>query len=192
MPTDPVLRFRRWFEQARRAGIELPEAMALATADVKGRPSVRFVLMKEIDQRGLVFYTNEGSQKGRELGVNPYAAVAFHWDRLHRQVRIEGRVERIAAAEANAYWKTRPRASQLAALASEQSEGLTRREVLIARWRKLAARHRGREVPRPAEWTGFRIVPESFEFWTHREHRLHDRELFVRSQRGWRRKLLQP
>jgi len=192
MPTDPVLRFRRWFEQARRAGIELPEAMALATADVKGRPSVRFVLMKKIDRSGLVFFTNEGSRKGRELGVNPHAAAAFHWDRLHRQVRIEGRVERIAAAEANAYWRTRPRASQLAALASDQSAELAHRAALVGRWRALAARHRGQEVPRPPQWTGFRIVLQSFEFWTHRAHRLHDRELFVRTPRGWRRKLLQP
>jgi pyridoxamine 5'-phosphate oxidase len=192
MPTDPLLRFRRWFEQARSAGIELPEAMALATADVKGRPSVRFVLMKKIDRRGLVFFTNERSRKGHEIGSNAYAAAAFYWDQLHRQVRIEGRVERVAVAEAESYWKTRPRASQLAALASDQSAELASRAALVRRWRRLATQHRGSQVPRPREWTGFRIVPASFEFWTHRAHRLHDRELFVASPRGWRRKLLQP
>jgi pyridoxamine 5'-phosphate oxidase len=192
MPIDPAARFRRWFHQARAAGVRLPEAMALASADVKGRPSLRFVLLKKVDARGLVFFTNERSRKGRELAANPRAAVAFYWDEIQRQVRVEGTVERVTREEADEYWQTRPRASQLGALASDQSAELASRAELLARWRTLRNRHRDHPLPRPSEWAGFRIVPGSWEFWTHRDHRLHDRELFVRSARGWRRTLLQP
>jgi len=172
MPTDPLVRFRRWFDEARRARVPLPEAMALATADAAGRPSVRFVLLKGADERGFVFFTDARSRKGRELRENPRASVAIYWDAVGKQVRIEGRAEGVAPAEVDRYWKTRPRQSRLAALSSTQSARLAGRASLMARWRKL--------------------VPETIEFWRHREHRLHDRELFVRTRRGWSRTLLQP
>ena len=192
MPIDPITRFQRWFAQARRTGMALPEAMAVATADATGRPSVRMVLLKQGDGDGFVFYTNARSRKGLELAANPRAALMFHWSPLNKQVRVEGPVEEVSAAEADAYWATRPRASQLAALASEQSAPLATRAQLMARWRTLARRHRNGVVPRPQHWTGYRVVPESIEFWTHREHRLHDRELFTRTRRGWTQTRLQP
>jgi pyridoxamine 5'-phosphate oxidase len=188
----PLARFRRWFAQARAAEQPLAEAMALATADERGRPSVRLVLLKHADEQGFVFYTNAASRKGRELRGNPRAAAVFHWDRLGRQVRVEGRVEMVSAAEADAYWATRPRESQLAALASAQSAALGSRRELLETWRRLRCRHRGADVPRPRDWTGFRIAADAIEFWTHRDHRLHDRELFVRGRQGWKSRLLQP
>jgi len=166
--------------------------MALATAARRGAPAVRFVLLKAADRRGFVFFTDGRSRKGRELHASRRAAVAFYWNALGRQVRIEGRVEEVSAAEADAYWATRPRASQLAALASQQSAALASRRALMRRWAQLRRRYRRRPVPRPPTWTGFRIVPASIEFWTHREHRLHDRELCVRTRAGWTRRLLQP
>jgi pyridoxamine 5'-phosphate oxidase len=192
MAVDPIARFQRWFAQARAAGMLQPEAMAVATADAAGRPSVRMVLLKHADRDGFVFYTNGRSRKGRELRANPRAALVVHWDRLGKQVRIEGRVREVSDAEADAYWMSRPRPSQLAALASEQSAPLAIRAALVATWRALARRYRGAPVPRPPHWTGYRLVPAAIEFWTHREHRLHDRELFTRQRRGWKRTLLQP
>jgi pyridoxamine 5'-phosphate oxidase len=170
----------------------LPEAVALATADPSGRPSARIVLLKHADEDGFVFYTNTLSRKGAELAANPRAALAFHWSPLRKQVRVEGRIEPVSQAEADAYWATRPRASCLAALASRQSRPLASRAALLARWRDLRDRHRGKPIPRPRWWSGYRLAPEAIEFWTHREHRLHDRELFTRSRRGWKRALLQP
>jgi pyridoxamine 5'-phosphate oxidase len=189
---DPILRFQRWFAQARAAGMLQPDAMALATADALGRPSVRMVLLKQADRDGFVFYTNGRSRKGRELRDNPRAALVIHWDRLGRQVRVEGRVEPVTAAEADAYWATRPRESQLAAVASDQGAPLRSRAALVAKWRALARRTRGAPVPRPRHWMGYRMVPAAIEFWTHRDHRLHDRELFTRRRRGWQRIRLQP
>jgi pyridoxamine 5'-phosphate oxidase len=192
MVVDPIARFHRWFAQARAAGILQPEAMAVATADAAGRPSVRMVLLKQADRDGFVFYTNGRSRKGRDLQANPRAALVVHWDRLGKQVRVEGRVREVSDAEADAYWTSRPRPSQLAALASEQSAPLATRAALVAKWRGLARRYRGDAVPRPPHWTGYRLVPAAIEFWTHREHRLHDRELFTRRRSGWKRMLLQP
>jgi pyridoxamine 5'-phosphate oxidase len=192
VPREALNRFRRWFAAARRTRQPLPEAMALATADARGLPAVRFVLLKEADERGFVFYTNDRSRKGRELRENPRASLAFHWDGLRRQVRVTGRVETVSEEEANAYWATRPRESQLAALASSQSEPLAARGDLVRRWRELERRHRGADVPRPPHWGGYRVLPDEIEFWTNRDHRLHDRELFVRTRRGWVRRLLQP
>lgn len=192
MAYDPIARFQRWFSQAQHAGAAKPEAMALATADAKGRPSVRIVLLKRVDARGFVFFTNVGSRKGQELSANPRAAATLHWDIIGKQVRIEGRVEPVSAAEADAYWVTRPRESQLAALASHQSAELVSRTSLLVLWKELRRKYRDQPVPRPLGWTGFRIVPEAIEFWTHREHRLHERELFVRIRNAWSRKLLQP
>jgi len=189
---DPIARFRRWFAQAQAAGIEQPEAMAVATVDGSARPAVRMVLLKQVDRDGFVFYTNARSRKGRELAATPRAALVFHWGRLGKQVRVEGRTREVSAAEADAYWASRPRASQLAALASEQSAPLATRAQLLATWRALARRYRGAPVPRPAHWTGYRVIPDAIEFWTHRDHRLHDRELFTRARRGWRQTRLQP
>src|SRR5215510_9161442 len=168
MPDDPIARFQRWYAQARASHIEQPDAMTLATADARGRPSARMVLLKHADAAGFVFYTNGKSRKGLELSANPRAALVFHWDGLGRQVRIEGPVRRVSKAEADAYWVTRPRASQLAALASEQSASLRTRAQLMAKYRALARRYRGAAVPRPAHWTGYRVAPRTIEFWTHR------------------------
>jgi pyridoxamine 5'-phosphate oxidase len=192
MRVDPIVRFQRWFREAQRADIALPEAMALATATRDGRPSVRYVLLKRADADGFVFFTDGHSRKARELIATRHAALALYWDPIRKQVRIEGRVAPVSPAESDAYWVTRPRASQLAATASAQSETLASWDVLQARWRRLQRQYRGQPVPRPPEWIGFRVVPRAIEFWTRRVHRLHHRELFVRTRRGWRRRLLQP
>jgi len=189
---DPLARFRLWFRQARRAPIPLPEAMALATDSSKGVPSVRFVLLKVADERGFTFFTDTRSPKGQEIARNPRAALVFYWDRIGKQVRMRGRVEPVTDAEADAYWCTRPRESRLAATASHQSAPLASHGALLARWRRLRAHYRGRDIPRPPGWRGFRIVADEIEFWTRRTHRLHHRELFLRTPRGWRRRLLLP
>ncbi|HUI25278.1 MAG TPA: pyridoxamine 5'-phosphate oxidase [Candidatus Kryptonia bacterium] len=191
-PTNPLTQFHHWFAEAQRAGAPLPEAMALATADMKGRPSVRFVLLKGADARGFVFYTNGRSRKGRELRRNQSASAVFYWDVIGKQVRIDGTVEHVAAADADAYWATRPRESQLAARASHQSAPLASHAALLALWKQLRRTYRGKEIPRPRGWVGIRIVPATIEFWTRGEHRLHQRELFTRNRRGWKRTLLQP
>jgi pyridoxamine 5'-phosphate oxidase len=189
---DPIAKFIRWLDDAR--GLQIPnyEAMALATADADGQPSVRFVLLKGIDQRGFLFFTDRRSRKGRELHANPHASLAFYWQRNGRQVRVEGLVEQVSPSETDEYWSTRPRQSQLAASASFQSAPLRSRALLLARVTALTGKLRGREVPRPRGWLGFRLRPHAIEFWTHREHRLHQREIYVRRGSGWRRGLLQP
>lgn len=192
MAHDPIRRFRRWFATASRKGAPQPEAMALATVSETGVPSVRFVLLKHLDESGFVFFTDGRSRKGRELQGMSQAAATFYWHSLGRQVRLEGRVERVEASVADAYWQTRPRASQLSASASRQSAKLTDRALLVTRRQQLARQYRGRAVPRPPSWTGFRLIPDSIEFWTHRDNRLHHRELFVRTERGWRSGLLSP
>ncbi len=189
---DPIAKFMRWLEDARHLRIPNYEAMALATAARSGKISVRFVLLKGIDKRGFVFFTDARSRKGVELRNNPRASFAHYWQPKGRQVRVEGRVEEVTPAEADAYWATRPRQSKLAASASHQSAGLRSRAELLAQFAGLTRKFKGREVPRPPCWTGFRVRPDSIEFWTHREHRLHDREIYLRRGRGWRRHLLQP
>jgi len=189
---DPIARFNHWFAQAQRAGAPIPEAAALATADASGRPSVRFVLIKQADDAGFVFYTNAHSRKGRELRANPYAALAVYWDAIGKQVRVDGRVETVTPAEADAYWATRPRESQLAATVSKQSAPIASHADLLGRWEALRHQLQHQPIARPRGWTGFRIVPGSIELWTRGDHRLHHRERFVRTQRGWRRTLLQP
>ncbi len=191
MADDPFARFHRWFRQARRA-VPLAECMALATADASGKSSVRYVLLKQADERGFVFYTNARSPKGQDLRANPHASAAFYWDPIGKQVRVQGAVEEVSPAEADEYWSTRPRASQLGALASQQGATLSSRAVLIARWKAVRKKFQGRTIPRPTGWTGYRIIPESIEFWTRRAARLHERELFVRTRNGWKRQLLQP
>ncbi len=189
---DPVAKFIGWLDDARRARIPNYEAMALATATRGGEPSVRYVLLKRIDQRGFVFFTDARSRKGRELRSNARASLAFYWQAKGRQVRVEGRVDKVTPAEADAYWRARPRQNRLAALASVQSARLRSRADMVAEFERLARGSRGREVPRPSYWAGFRVRAESIEFWTHRQHRLHDRELFVRRGNRWSRFLLQP
>jgi pyridoxamine 5'-phosphate oxidase len=189
---DPIAKFIRWLDDARRLRIPNYEAMALATAARSGKISVRFVLLKGIDERGFVFFTDTRSHKGNELRYNPRAALALYWQPKGRQVRVEGRAEQVTPAEAQAYWSNRPRQSQLAASASHQSARLRSRADLLLRLARLTRKFRGREVPRPSCWTGFRVRPDSIEFWTHRQHRLHDREIYLRRGRGWQRVLLQP
>jgi pyridoxamine 5'-phosphate oxidase len=189
---DPIGKFIRWLEEARRMTIPNYEAMALATAASGGKTSVRFVLLKGVDERGFVFFTDARSRKGRELRGNPHASLAFYWQPKGRQVRVEGRVEEVTPAEAHAYWPARPRRSQLAASASHQSARLQSRAELLERCRRLSRKFAGCEVPRPRYWTGFRVHADTIEFWMHRAHRLHHREIYVRRARGWRCDLLQP
>ncbi len=192
LPADPLPRFRRWYAAATRAGIELPDAMALATADAAGRPSVRFVLLKGADERGFVFFTDARSRKGRELRERPAAAAVFYWHAIGKQVRVEGGIEEVDRAEADAYWATRPRGSRLAASVSRQSAPLATRAQLLAAWRRLDRRLGRGPIPRPPRWTGFRIVPTAIEFWKRGEFRLHERDLYVRRRGGWTRTTLQP
>ncbi len=192
MATDPIRKFKRWFGEARKAGIVLPEAMALATADTKGRPTVRFMLLKSAGEDGFVFYTNIESRKSRQIDANPKAAIAFYWDPIGKQVRAEGRLTLVANAEADAYWKTRPRGSQIAALASTQSKPAKSHAALLRHYRKIETRYEGKEIPRPAYWTGYRLRPTRLEFWTRHEPRMHLRDLFVRGREGWKHSILQP
>ena len=192
MATDPHLLFEEWLAEARLAEPNDPEAMALATADRSGRPSVRMVLLKGHDQRGFVFYTNSLSRKGGELAENKRAALLFHWKSLRRQVRIEGPVEPVAAAEADSYFASRSRESRLGAWASDQSQPLDSRETFEGRYRQLVEDYRDRDVPRPPHWWGYRVAPDRIEFWLDRAHRLHERRLFLREGDGWTEGLLNP
>ncbi len=188
---DPIVALRAWLADATEASPQ-PDAMAVATSTADGRPSARVVLLRGIDERGLVFFTNLGSRKGEELAENPRAAAVLHWWELGRQVRIEGAVEQVEREESAAYWATRPRASRVAAWASPQSESLSDREELETLFEDTEERFAEEDVPLPGFWGGLRIVPESFEFWTHRDDRLHDRIRYVREGDGWRRERLAP
>jgi pyridoxamine 5'-phosphate oxidase len=181
---DPIVQFAAWFEEARAGGIRLPEAMVLATATADGAPSARFVLLNRVDDRGFVFFGNYESRKGRELAENPRGALAFHWDPLGRQVRIEGPVERISAEESDSYFATRPRGARLSAWAARQSDVVESRETIEARVAELRDVYPDDTVARPPHWGGYRLVPETIELWQHREDRLHDRLRYRRPADG--------
>ena len=192
MADDPFALFDAWYAEAKAAEINDPDAMALATATAGGAPSVRMVLLKGFGPDGFTFYTNADSRKGEELATNPNAALLFHWKSLRRQVRIEGAVEEVTAEDADAYFATRSRDSQIGAHASDQSRPLASRAEFLARIAKVATRYLVGPVPRPPRWNGFRVRPERIEFWTDKPHRLHERRLFERSTEGWTEGLLYP
>jgi pyridoxamine 5'-phosphate oxidase len=181
---DPLRQFERWFADARAAALHVPEAMVLATATSDGRPSARMVLLKAADERGFAFHTNYESRKGSELAANPQAALLFHWQPLGRQLRIEGRVERVTAEESEAYFRTRPLGSRLAAWASPQSRPLADRAELERLYAEAQGRF-GDDVPLPPYWGGLRLVPDAYEFWEHGDDRLHDRIRYERGGAGW-------
>jgi pyridoxamine 5'-phosphate oxidase len=182
---DPVDQLRRWLQEALDANLPEPTAMTLATADAAGRPAARTVLLKGCDDRGLAFYTNYGSRKGRELEVNPRAALLFFWQPLHRQVRVEGAVARLSREESAAYFHSRPRGSQLGAWASPQSAVIESREELDRRLAEVEERFRDQEIPLPPHWGGYRLEPEEAELWQGRRDRLHDRFRYRRTSDGW-------
>lgn len=189
---DPIARFRAWLAEAEASEPNDPNAMALATADADGHPSVRMVLLKGLSDAGFVFYTNQQSRKGGELASNPHAALLFHWKSLRRQVRVEGAVEPVGEAEADAYFASRGRDSRLGAWASDQSRTLPARATLETRLEALKARFGEGDVPRPPHWSGYRVVPQRIEFWSDGTARLHHRELFERDGPGWTLRLLHP
>jgi pyridoxamine 5'-phosphate oxidase len=189
---DPFRQFQAWFEEAHALSVYEPNAMALATADAEGRPSVRMVLLKGVDERGLSFFTNLSSRKAREIAANPRAALTFWWGPMERQVRFEGTIEGVSEAEADAYFATRPRGAQIGAWASAQSSTIAGREVLEAAVAELEARYGEGDVPRPPVWGGYRLLPEVVEFWQGRGDRLHDRLLYSREGDAWRIARLAP
>ncbi len=188
----PFIQFGKWFDQAMQSHIPEPNAMTLSTSDAGGRPHARVVLLKALDERGFVFFTNYQSNKAKELALNPYASLVFLWLQLQRQVRVEGRVEMVSEAESEAYFLSRPRQSQLGALASPQSQIIPNRQYLEDRLWQLEKEYSGKPIERPAYWGGFRLIPERVEFWQGRQSRLHDRLLYELSEKHWTIKRLAP
>ena len=192
LAADPSEQIRSWLDEAREAGMREPNAMALATADRDGRPSVRMVLLKGLDSAGIRFYTNYQSRKGEELTHNPHAALCLWWDRLERQVRVEGRVSKLSRSESERYFHSRPRGSQLGAAASPQSRPIEGRELLERRVMELERRYPQGNLPLPEFWGGYLLTPERIELWQGRESRLHDRFQYLRGSDGWRIERLAP
>ena len=190
--SQAIARFQALLEQARVLDLREPTAMSLATVSASGQPSVRTVLLKQVDERGFVFYTNMGSRKAMQLDVNRRAALCFFWQPLMQQVLVEGAVERVGEAEADAYWATRPRDSQLGAWASLQSQLLAERAQLEARYAEFERKFAGQTIRRPPFWSGFRLIPDIIEFWSSRPGRLHERERFYREQNAWKHTLIYP
>ncbi|HKL26919.1 MAG TPA: pyridoxamine 5'-phosphate oxidase [Desulfuromonadales bacterium] len=184
MNADPFRQFLQWFQEAEQAGMPLPNAMNLATSTQAGRPSVRMVLLKGVDDRGLIFHTNYQSRKGQEIKENPFAAIVFYWSALARQVRIEGKVEKLDPAESEAYFASRPRGSQIGAHASPQSQVVADRDALVAIYQAAEKKFSGKSVPRPENWGGYRLVPQIFEFWQEGANRIHDRLRYRRDEAG--------
>ena len=181
---DPFAQFRTWMQAAEQAGIPMPNAMCVATADAQGRPSVRHVLLRDLDDRGFVFFSNYESRKGKELAENPHAALVFLWKALDRQINVTGTVERIPREESEGYFATRPREARIGAWASRQSEVIAGRDELDARYAEFDARYPGDDVPLPSYWGGYRLSPDTIEFWQGRLHRLHDRFRYTRRPNG--------
>ena len=192
MSSDPIEQFQIWFDEAAASGLHQPDAAVVATADEEGRPSARFVLVRGVDSRGFAFYTDRESRKGQDLGANPYAALCVSWYVIGRQVRVEGAVERVSDGESDAYWAGRPRGGQLAARTSLQSEVVPDRSDLERRFELEEAEWEGQEVPRPARWGGFRVLPDVVEFWQGRPDRLHDRLRYRRTDEEWAVERLSP
>ena len=191
MSADPVSTFNEWLEEARVAGVPVPEAMTLATADASGRPSARMLLLKGADESGFTFFSGYESRKGLELDENPRAALVFYWQPLGRQVRVEGTVRRLSAEASDEYWATRPPRSRAAAATSRQSSPIEDLAALEAEAERLLTEHDG-DVPRPARWGGYLLEPEAIELWQHRDDRLHERVRFTRAREGWRSERLAP
>lgn len=182
---DPIAFFKAWLKEAEDSGIILPESMSISSCTTEGRPSSRMVLLKEVDQQGFVFFTNYNSRKAIELQENPFAALLFHWNMLQRQVRIEGRIERISEQESADYFHSRGRGSQIGAWASHQSNLLESREVLAERVKMFEDKFKGKQIPLPEFWGGYRVVPDRIEFWQGKADRLHDRFIYQPQQQGW-------
>ena len=189
---DPIRQFERWFEDALRARLPLPNAMTLATVSAQGAPSARLVLLKGIENGGFTFYTNYRSRKARELEARGRACLVFLWSPLERQVRVDGTIERVSAEESDVYFASRPRDSQIAAWAAPQSSELPHRAALETRYAELSVKYEGQRVPRPPDWGGYRVVPNRVEFWQGRPKRLHDRLVYVKDEHGWTRTRLAP
>lgn len=192
MDAEPLTLFKEWFEESKRYGFLMPEAMALATSTPDGRPSARMVLLKGVDEKGFMFFTNYESRKGEQLAANPNAALIFHWDALERSVRVEGQVERVSAEESDAYFQSRHPMSRIGARVSRQSRPLATKAQFHEAVAAEAKRFEGQEIPRPEHWGGFRVVPSRIEFWQGRPNRLHDRIVFQRLGDTWRSERLYP
>ena len=189
---DPIAQFQLWYRQARLLALPQPNAFALATVGEDGRPSSRMLLLKDVEERGFVFYTNYNSRKARDIAARPRGAMVFYWTEFYRQVRAEGRLERVSDADSDEYFASRPRGSQVGAWASDQSEELPDRETLEAKVKQFEARFKGQPIPRPPHWGGYRLVPERIEFWQGRPSRLHDRLCYLRDGGRWVRIRLSP
>lgn len=190
---NPIKQFAQWFQEAEQAEIPMPNTMTLATSNCQGKPSARIVLLKGVDERGFVFFTNYEGRKAHDLQENPFAALVFHWQQLSRQVRIEGAVEQLGAAESDAYFASRPRGHQIEAHASAQSQVIEDRASLDQKFEEMAQKFAGQDVPRPLHWGGYRVVPDVLEFWQEGENRLHDRLSYRRDDAGlWVMELLAP